>query len=76
MNYAIENGRKLLVQHIFSPEDIKVGSVWAPADGSDYTVEVLNVHDGWVSYRDGANLHEKLSLAFQSRYCLVVEDDA
>ena len=70
------NGRNLVTQHIFPVTEIKVGSIWAPADGSNYTVEVLSVDNvGWVSYRMGQNSpRKKLSTAFQSRYCLVKED--
>lgn len=67
------NGRNLVTQHT---SEIEVGSIWAPADGSNYTVEVLSVDNvGWVSYRLGENSpRKKLWLAFQSRYCLVKGD--
>lgn len=69
------NGRNLVTQHIYPVSEIKAGSVWAPADESNYTVTVVSVGDGWVTYKDDRNhVYDKFALAFQSRYCLVVDD--
>jgi hypothetical protein len=45
MNYETEiiHGRKLVVRHIFKGNEIKVGSVWAPADGGNWTVTIEDV---------------------------------
>ena len=70
-------GRKLVCGHIYPTNEIKVGQIWAAADGSDRTVRVLKVDGDWVEYEWqelGKTIsHEKLAFAFQCRYCLVVE---
>ena len=74
------NGRRLVCQHMFIDDQIKPGQTWAPADGSDYTVTIISVIDGWVVYQydksDGAiSTHEKDTFSFQVRYCLVVDPE-
>lgn len=75
MKIVNENGRNLVAQHIFKQDEIKPGSTWAPADGSNYTVEVVSVIDGWVTYKDAkGHVYDKDWFSFQTRYCLVVLD--
>ncbi len=70
------HGRHLLCGHFIRPDQIEPGQVWASADGSDRTVQVDRVEGEWVYYswhEHGRRMdHDKLSFAFQCRYCLVL----
>ena len=70
------NGRHLLCGHILREDQIERGQLWASADGSNRTVRVEGVADGWVHYswvEHGRVVnHEKDCFAFQSRYCLIL----
>ena len=69
------HGRPLLCGGIIPPEMVKPGQVWASADGSNRTVEVMETPGDWVKYgwheEDKFFTHTKLNFAFQCRYCLV-----
>lgn len=71
-------GNKIVCGHIFKSDEIKVGQRWQGSSGSVVTIE--SVEDDWVAYSwhvDGVKkVHDKLSFAFQCRYCLIVEDEA
>jgi hypothetical protein len=77
MRIELVNGRKLVCGHFFKAEEIKEGQVWAPADGSNRTVEVLSVNNDLVKYTweelGRTKIHEKEAFAFQCRYCKVIK---
>jgi hypothetical protein len=76
MRIEIVHGRKLVCGHIFKTDEIKKGQRWAPADGSNREVKVIDVRFGMVKYQweDQGRMkaHEKEAFAFQCRYCKVV----
>jgi hypothetical protein len=75
----IVNGKRLLCGVILPVARIQVGQTWAAASGSNLTVEVTQVKDGWVEYcwseRGETRHHFKDSFSFQCRYCLVLPDN-
>jgi hypothetical protein len=89
MNYETEiiDGRKAVVRHNFEPHEIQVGSHWAHADGSKGYVTVegfnyygsTNPYDWDVVYSYEMNgvkkTWQKEMFMFQTRYCLIVEDE-
>ena len=88
MTYETEiiNGHKAVVRHFFKPHEIKVGSRWCAASGSNHivTVEGINQYgstDPWheVVYSWEENgvkkTHDKDQFAFQCRYCLIIEEN-
>ena len=80
MRIEVINGRALLCGHILGKEFILPGQRWAPADGSDREVLVVDICPaGWVKYtwdENGvARTHSKESFAFQCRYCLVFDQE-
>lgn len=56
---------------------LQPGQTWAAADGSNHTVQIDRMEHDWVHYSwtaDGQTQHhEKMSFAFQCRYCLVID---
>lgn len=78
MTFRIEtvHGRHLVCGGLIDEKQIHHGQEWAAADGSNCTVKVSTVRDGWVGYTweepTGRKYHEKIAFAFQCRYCLVV----
>lgn len=78
MRVELVNGRKLITCKILRPDEIKEGQIWAPADGSNREVRVINCFDDWVQYEwhdDGVRKsHIKDAFSFQCRYCLVQQD--
>jgi hypothetical protein len=78
MEYADINGRRCVIRHFFTFEEMRAmeGTTWAPADGMDRTVilgKTLPNED--VEYVDTqCNKLTKDWWEFQVRYCLVKED--
>lgn len=76
MRTELVNGRWLLCGCILPIEHIKHEQTWAAASGSEHTVQISAVRDGWVCYswreKGQVRYHEKDSFAFQCRYCLVL----
>jgi len=72
------NGRHLVCGGILPKDKVRVGQLWAPADGGLSTVEVLAVDSerSEVTYkwleRPDLNTWSKDNFNFQCRYCLVV----
>ena len=82
MRIEVIHGRRLVCNHMFGKDELKVGQRWAPADGSNREVVIreLEVYsDGDVSVHYGEHGNdrtlEKDWFNFQCRYCLVLEDD-
>lgn len=84
METEIINGHKAAVRHIFKPEELKVGSRWIAADGSNFIVTIEGISsygspDPWmeVLYSWEINgekfTNDRDAFGFQSRYCLIVE---
>jgi hypothetical protein len=86
MNYETEdiNGHTAVVRHFFKAHEIKVGSRWCAASGSNHIVIVEGINqygsiDPWyeVVYSWEENgmkkTHDKDVFAFQCRYCLILE---
>ena len=77
MRVETVNGRYLLCGGVIPQEDVKPEQVWAPADGSNMTVTVREVEEGFVSYdiHEGDKIRKmvKDNFAFQCRYCLVLD---
>lgn len=75
MRIEVVNGRKLVCGHIFPANEVKVGQIWAPADGSDREVKIIEVTENWVMHKDLKSLevYRKDAFGFQCRYCKVVE---
>lgn len=78
------DGHKVVVRHIFKPEEIKVGSRWRSSDGSNHivTVEGLNSYGSLDPYievvysweRNGEKFtNDKDAFSFQCRYCLIIK---
>lgn len=80
MNLRVKSvhGRHLLCGGILNRKHLEIGQLWASADGSNRTVEIIAVTPGdWVTYQwnnpDGTTTeHRKQAFAFQCRYCLVL----
>lgn len=70
------NGRKLVCGHIYKKDELAVGQRWAQADGANRVVEIRSIDGDWIQYGEYGNdrTYEKDWFNFQSRYCLVVED--
>lgn len=70
------HGRYLLCGGVIPAEDVEVGQIWSPADGSNRSVRVEAVTRDFVTYSwkegDSFKEHSKLNFAFQCRYCLVL----
>lgn len=74
MRIEVVNGRKLVCGHIFPANEVKVGQVWAPADGSDREVVITKVDEYDVYYTDAKfGDFRKDAFGFQCRYCKVVD---
>ena len=75
MRTEIVNGRKLVCGHIYPLNELKVGTQWAPADGSDRVVEIRDIDGEWITYGEYGNdcTYEKDHFSFQCRYCLIVK---
>lgn len=75
MRIEIVNGRKLVCGHIFPAYDVKVGQLWAPADGSDRVHEITAIDEDYVWHKDISTGEEyrKDAFGFQCRYCKIVE---
>lgn len=80
MSLRIEtvNGRHLVCGGILPKDKVRVGQVWAPADGGTSTVEITGVdsvlHEVTYKWRERPDLQSwtKDNFNFQCRYCLVV----
>lgn len=74
MRIEVVNGRKLVCGHIFPASEVKVGQVWAPADGGDREVTINAVTEDHVFYTDSKfGDFRKDTFGFQCRYCKVVD---
>jgi hypothetical protein len=84
MNYETEiiDGNTKVVRNILKPNEIKVGSRWIRADGSNQIVTVEDVikYDSrslivysWVLENQEPEIGEKDLFSFQCRYCLILE---
>lgn len=72
---SFENDRKIVVQHIFPSEEVKVGSKWV-AD-RNYLVEITDVdlERNELTYVNSDGIERQKDIgSFQSHYCLVLED--
>jgi len=71
----VVNGRKLVCGHIYPLNELRVGTRWASADGTNRVVEIRGIDGEWVQYGEYGNdrTHEKDHFSFQCRYCLIVE---
>jgi hypothetical protein len=81
------HGRKIVCEHIFPANEIKVGSIWQGSSGS--LVEITEVKEFRWTYKNKEQIdfdvfykwvdngkevfHNKDSFSFQCRYCLVTE---
>lgn len=77
MTFRVEtiNGRHLLCGGVLPTSMVQRGQVWAPADGSDYEVVLINGGD-WVTYTYKYRVRmvaTKQNFDFQCRYCLVLD---
>ena len=74
MNIRTVNGRRLVCGHIYPLEQLKVGQMWAQADGADRCVRIRAIEGDNIIYGvyGSDRSMEKSYHDFQSRYCLVV----
>ena len=73
MRIEVVNGRKLVCGHIFPAGEVKIGQVWAPADGNDYEVTIVEVNEDYVWHESKFGKIRKDAHGFQVRYCKVVD---
>lgn len=75
MHIEVVHGRKLVCGHIFPASEVKVGQHWAPADGSNREVVIVDVDEHYVMHKDLKTLEvfRKDAFGFQCRYCKVVD---
>ena len=84
MRIEVINGHRAVCGHIFPKDELKIGTKWISADGSNRIVEIRDLvrygigtqfEDISVYYGEHATdqTYEKDSFAFQCRYCLIVE---
>lgn len=67
-----KTGNIIVCSHIYSKEQIKVGSHWQSSSGT--TVMIETVEDGWVTYSEHSGIsHTKDVFSFQCRYCLILD---
>lgn len=74
MRIETVNGRKLVCGHIFPANELEVGQVWAPADGTDRVVTITKIDGDSIYYNEpqfGDSYKDAFS--FQCRYCKVVD---
>jgi len=59
---------------IFPADEIKEGQRWQESSGHTVTVECVNDHSVYYSWRErGTKMtHDKAHFAFQCRYCLIL----
>ena len=76
MRVEKHNGKNIVCGHIFPASEIKINQLWQGSSGA--TVTISDIKDDWIKYvwlENGKYMeHEKTSFAFQSRYCLVIDD--
>ena len=69
-------GRAILCEYIFKPEDLVVGTKWASTGKTLVIIEEIENNE-WVKYSwwidNVKHYHEKDYFSFQCRYCLVLE---
>lgn len=72
------NGYSAVCGHFYPVNEIKIGSKWTAADGSDNVVFIRDIQKNIIFYGRYGNDRtlEKDSFSFQCRYCLIVEESA
>ena len=74
MRIETVNGRNLVCGHIFPANELEVGQVWAPADGSDRVVTITKIDGNIIYYNDPRfGDFDKDAFSFQCRYGKVVD---
>lgn len=73
MRIETVNGRKLVCGHIFPHSELAVGQRWAPADGGDYEVTIVEVNEDYVWHESKFGKIRKDAFGFQVRYCKIVD---
>jgi len=74
MRIETVHGRNLVCGHVYKADELEVGSRWAPADGTDREVEIVEINEEQITYRDPQDdlVWSKDWFSFQCRYCLII----
>lgn len=82
-------GEKIVCDHIYKHDEIKVGQRWQGSSGNVVTVEKVKsilehdedgevidhvIHYYWYDSMGKKVTHNKLAFAFQCRYCLIIDE--
>lgn len=75
MKTGVLNGKQVVLGHIFPLNELRVGSLWQQADGTDRTVQIRAIEGNCVHYGTyaGDTTYCKDYFSFQTRYCLIVD---
>jgi len=80
MRIEKHHGHSIVCGHIYDVRELMIGSRWMSSSGSIVTITDIDTKgDGWITYewqeRGETRRHEKMSFAFQCRYCLIVDSE-
>ena len=75
MRIETVNNRQLVCEHIFPHNELKVGQLWSPADGSNKVHKIVDISEDYVFHIDiETNIqYRKDAFGFQCRYCMIME---